>query len=239
LAEIKAVLFDLHGTLAYMENPVSVEKISEHLFGRGYEVSPQQLRASWMFVAFVDYPKYGYRNWHSYFSRIFWRLKVKVDKETLDDIVKLLKSNLYRLYPDAAEAVMKAKKHGYKTAVVTTVAYFQFKRAVKPIKRYLDFIMTGYEARCDKTNPKMYRKVLETLKVKPDEAVMIGDNLQVDILLPKQLGIHTILLDRKGQTPTCQAANAVANNLPEALEIISKFQNRQKSQLSDNKIFSL
>ncbi len=104
--------------------------------------------------------------------------------------------------------------------MVTTIAHFQFKKAVKPIKKYFDFIMTGYEAGCDKTNPKMYRKVLEILKVKPDEAVMIGDNVQVDILLPKQLGIHGILLDRKRQNLKCQEASAVVNNLREALEII-------------------
>ncbi len=226
MAKIKAVLFDLHGTLVHQENPVGVEEISEHLFSRGYEVSPQQLRASWMFVAFVDYPKYGYRNWYSYFSRIFWRLKVEVDKDTLGDIVKLLESNPYKLHSDAAETVVKAKKSGLKTAVVTTIAHFQFKKTIKPIKKYFDFIMTGYEARCDKTNPRMYRKVLEILKVKPDEAVMIGDDIQVDILLPKRLGIHAILLDRKGQNLRCQAANAVVNNLQEALEIIRGFQIR-------------
>lgn len=58
------------------------------------------------------------------------------------------------------------------------------------------------------------------MKVKPDETVMIGDNLQVDVLLPKKLGIHAILLDRKGQNLKCQAAKAVANNLRQALEII-------------------
>ena len=81
---IRAVLFDLHGTLAYVENPVSDFEISDYLFSRGYEVSPQQLRAAWFYVSMIDYPKYGYKSWRSYFSRILWRLRVKVDKETLD-----------------------------------------------------------------------------------------------------------------------------------------------------------
>ncbi len=84
--------------------------------------------------------------------------------------------------------------------------------------------MTGYEAKCDKTNPKMYRKVLEILKVKPEEAVMIGDNIEIDILLPKKLGIHAILLDRNKQNLKCQAANAMVNNLREALELILEHQ---------------
>jgi hypothetical protein len=97
LVGLKAVLFDLHGTLAYIENPVTDIEISEVLFSRGYEVSSQQLRSAWGFVSFIDYPKYGYRSWRSFFSKIFWRLKVKVDKETLNWIVKLLESKPYEL----------------------------------------------------------------------------------------------------------------------------------------------
>jgi len=220
LVRIKAVLFDLYGTLAYVKNPVTETEISEYLFSKGYEVSSQQLKAAWSFVSFIDYPKYGYRNWRIYFSRIFWRLKVKVDKETLSTIAKLLESKPYQLYSDAVEAVVKAKNSGFKTAIVTTIAYFQFKKAVQPIRKHLDFIMTGYEAGCDKTNPKMYRKVLEILNVKPEEAVMVGDDVPVDILLPKKLGINAMLLKRERKNAECQYADAIVNNLNEAVETI-------------------
>jgi HAD superfamily hydrolase (TIGR01549 family) len=224
VAKIKAVLFDLYGTLAYVENPVDETEIPEHLFSKGYEVSPQQLKAAWAFVSFIDYPKYGYKKWRSYFSRILWRLKVKVDEETLSAIVKLLESKPYQLYPDAAGAVIKTKENGFKTAIVTTIAYFQFKKAVQPIKNYFDFIMTGYEAGCDKTNPKMYRKVLEILNVKPEEAVMIGDNSPIDIILPKRLGINAMLLNREEENVECPQADAVINDLNKAVEtIIRKF----------------
>ncbi|RJS82333.1 HAD family hydrolase [Candidatus Bathyarchaeota archaeon] len=220
LNKIKAVLFDLHGTLAFVKNPVSDVELSEYLFSRGYEVSPQQLRAAWFFVSMIDYPKHGYRNWRSYFSRILWRLKVKVDKETLDAIAKLLESKPYQLYPDAAEAVIKAKQYGFKTAIVTTIAYFQFKKAIQPIKRFLDFVMTGYKAKCDKSNPKMYKKVLEILNVKPDETIMIGDNIPIDIILPKKLGIKTMLLDRERKDVKCPQADFIVNDLKEAIENI-------------------
>jgi len=224
VVKIKAVLFDLYGTLAYVKNPVTEREISENLFSKGYEVSPQQLKAAWTFVSFIDYPKYGYNNWRSYFSKIFWRLKVKVNEETLNNIVGLLESKPYQLYPDAAGAVIKAKESGFKTAIVTTIAYFQFKKAVQPIRNYFDFIMTGYEVGCDKTNPKMYRKVLEILNARPEEAVMIGDDVPIDIILPKQLGINAILLNREGKNVECPQADAVINNLNKAVEtIIRKF----------------
>jgi HAD superfamily hydrolase (TIGR01549 family) len=220
LARIRAVLFDLHGTLAYFKGEVTETEMSEYLFSRGYEVSPQQLHVAWAFVAFIDYPKHGYKSWRSYFSRIFWRLKVEVDKETLDTIVKLLESNPYQLYPDAAEAVVKAKENGFKTSTVTTIAFFQFKKAFKPIRKCFDFIMTGYEAGCDKTNPEMYRKVLEILDVRPEEAVMIGDNPPIDVILPKKLGLNAILLDREGKNVECPQADAVVNDLSEAVETV-------------------
>lgn len=221
MIKIKAALFDLHGSLAYVENPIGEDQIPNYLFGKGYEVSRQQLNAAWAFVAFIDYPKYGYKNWRSYFSRILWRLKVKVDKKTLDEMVRLLeKRQIYKLYPDAAEAVMKAKENGLKTTIVTTIGYFQFRKAVEPIKRYLDFIMTGFEAGCDKSNPRMYRRVLKILEVSPREAVMIGDNISIDVLLPKRLGMNAILLDRERKDVKCKDADAVANSLSEALEII-------------------
>ena len=216
LTGIKAVLFDLHGTLAYVENPVTDTEISEYLSNGGYEVSPQQLKAAWAFVSFIEYPKHGYRNWRSLFSRILWRLKVKVDKDTLDAITKILESKPYQRYPDAAEAIVKAKKNRFKTAIVTTIAHFKFKKAVKPVRKYFDFIMTGYEAGCDKSNPKMYKKVLKILGVKPCEAVMIGDSIQLDILLPKRLGINTILLDRERKIVESPHADATINDLREA-----------------------
>jgi len=235
LVKIKAVLFDLHETLAYVKDGVTETEISEYLFSKGYEVSPQQIKAAWAYVSFIDYPKHGYRSWRSYFSRIFWRLKVKVDEETLSAIVKLLETKPYQLYPDVAEAVIKSKENNFKTAIVTTIAHFQFKKAIQPVRNYFDFIMTGYEARCDKTNPKMYKKVLEILNVKPEEAVMIGDDIPVDILLPKRLGMNAMLLNREGINLECPRADAIVNNLNEAVEtIIRKFAKAETLEEASN-----
>lgn len=146
---------------------------------------------------------------------------MKVDRETLNVIVRLLESRPYRLHSDAEQAVVKAKENGFKTSTVTTIAYFQFERAIQPIRNYLDLVMTGYEAGCDKSNPKMYRKVLEILKVKPHEAVMIGDDMKLDILLPKRLGINTILLNRTGKEKG-HSVDAFVYDLNQAMETIIK-----------------
>jgi putative hydrolase of the HAD superfamily len=144
---------------------------------------------------------------------------VKVDKATITGVVKLLESKPYQLYPDAAEAVITAGNNGFKTAIVTTIAHFKFEKAIQPIRKYLDFVMTGYEAGCDKSNLKMCRKVLEILGVKPEEAIMIGDDMRLDILFPSHLGINTMLWDREGKNRG-QSVDAFVYSLNEAMETI-------------------
>jgi len=220
---IEAVIFDVHGTLVYVENRVSDEEVSQYLFTQGYEVSPQEFKAAYDFVAFIDYPKHGYSSWHSFLKRVLWRLKMKVDEKTLEGLVELDRRTGCVLYPDAAEAVVKAKSHGFRTATATTIARFKFETAIEPIKECFDFVCTGYDARCDKSNPKMYRTILETLGVKPQEAVVIGDDLQYDVLLPRKLNMRTVLLDREIKNQHCTIPDAVAKDLREAVEIAYKF----------------
>jgi putative hydrolase of the HAD superfamily len=111
--------------------------------------------------------------------------------------------------------------------VVTTIAFFKFKEALNPIKKHLDFVMTGYEAGCDKSNPRMYKKVLQILDVKPEEAVMIGDELELDVRLPKRLGINAILLDREGKNKG-QPVDASVYDLNEAMKIIINKQDQKQ-----------
>jgi HAD superfamily hydrolase (TIGR01549 family) len=220
MKNIKAVLFDLHGTLAYVRNPVTHQEASNYLVSRGYEVYPQTYMAAWQFVAFIDYPKHGYKNYHSFLKRLLWRTKINVDKETLDRLAKLYEKSQFELYPDATEAVKKTKEHKLKTAIVTTIARFKFQKALQPILPYLDTIITGYEARCEKSNPKIFKRTLEILNVRPSETVMIGDDIPIDILIPKKLGIHTILLDRKHKKGDSEPSDAIVDNLVEAVKII-------------------
>lgn len=220
---LKAIFFDFHGTLAYPKTLVTDEEASNYLVTRGYEVYPQEFGAALYFVSFVDYPKHGYKTLSSFFNRVLCRLDVKVDKKTLDGLTRLFERRCYALYPDAKNAVIKAKEHGLKTAIVTTIAHFWFEKALHPIKNYFDVVMTGFEAGCEKTNPKMYRKTLKMLGVNPEEAVMIGDRVNIDVLLPKKLGIHAILLDREGKVREMLQADAVVKDLTDAVRIVAKW----------------
>ena len=64
----------------------------------------------------------------------------------------------------------------------------------------------------------MYLKALQTLGVDPSEVVVIGDNMDLDVRLPKSLGMRTIHLT-DGQTE----ADANARDVGEGAQIIERW----------------
>ena len=70
---------------------------------------------------------------------------------------------------------------------MTTVPHFRFEKTIEQITHWLDFVMASCEVGCDKSNHKMYQKALELFCVGSDGAVTIGDELPLDVVLPKKL----------------------------------------------------
>jgi FMN phosphatase YigB (HAD superfamily) len=222
--QIKAVCFDLYGTLARVENPLSEAHISDFLVARGYEVYPQALAAAWHYVSFVDYLRIGYKSGRAELKQVLKRLGIKPDSRTLKDLAELYGRNVWRMFPDAEVAVNMAKDAGLRTAIVTTIARFKYREVLKPIWDKIDVAVDGYTFHCEKSNPRIYVKTLEALGVEAGEAVMIGDDLGLDILLPKRLGMKAILLDRTGQysDKDYEKADAAVNGLREAMEAVKE-----------------
>ena len=222
---LKAVLFDLHDTLVYQKRPLTSEEVSKFLLKCGYQVYPQSWDAASHFVFMVDYPKYGYRDRQTFLKSVLKRLGLNIDHDTLARLTKLQENrNRYLLFRDAVQAVRRAKTLALKTAIVTTIPDFAFASAIGPIRDCFDSVMTGYKARCEKSNPLMHRKTLEELNISPYRAVMIGDELLVDIKIPKSLGMSTILLDRKNETPKKpHEADERAETLTEAMAIVERW----------------
>lgn len=96
--------------------------------------------------------------------------------------------------------------------------------ALKPIINKIDLIVDSYTFHCEKSNPKIYLKTLEKLKVKSHQAVMVGNDIKLDVELPKKLGMKAILLDRekKYASKNISKPDFITNNLTQAIETIIK-----------------
>jgi len=69
------------------------------------------------------------------------------------------------------------------------------------IAPYIDFAVTSGEVGADKPQPPIFLKALELAKVKPAEAIHIGDQYQNDVLGARGVGIPALLIDRTDLHP--------------------------------------
>lgn len=104
--------------------------------------------------------------------------------------------NLYPVFPDVPEVLTELKNRGYKMALVSNATSGRLIRKAaedRGLTNYFETIIVSAEVGYRKPHPKIYQLALDHLQVKPEEAVMVGDMLEIDILGAQQLGMKTIL----------------------------------------------
>jgi 2-haloalkanoic acid dehalogenase type II len=223
---IKAVVFDLVETLVTDAAEVKGKdldvELSRILRQAGHEVYYQEVEAARHMVFFIDYPRGRGDAPQQFYAKMLERLEIPSESELLDKLVrKATELERVRLYEDVAPTVKALKSRGMKTAILTTVPSWLFKQVLEDNHVEIDFICTAKEAKAVKPNPRIYQTVLETLGVKPHEALMIGDTPEIDIIPPKKLGMKTALLCRT-QKKTVKEADHTIASLRQLLRIIEE-----------------
>ena len=119
------------------------------------------------------------------------------------DFVKLKEQGVKCVMFDLDSTVMVSKSS---TFLPETVEWFNtfikdFEVAIISNNKNKDYIEAASKTapcrvigRADKPNPKIMREYLESVGVKPEYAVMVGDRPLTDILAGKLLGCKTILV---------------------------------------------
>lgn len=101
------------------------------------------------------------------------------------------------LFDDVIAALDGVKKRGFKLGLISNIEQNMNETLDKlGLSKKLDIIVTSQEAGFMKPKPEIFRYALDKAGVKPDEAVYVGDQYQVDIVGAKGVGMQGILLDR-------------------------------------------
>ena len=66
---------------------------------------------------------------------------------------------------------------------------------------YFDHIINSEQAGVKKPHPKIFELALEKAECKAKKALMIGDNLEADILGARAMGFHTLHFNAHGELP--------------------------------------
>lgn len=215
---MKAILLDVMDTLLTADKRLDFIKISEYLQSKGYNIYYQSIQSAYRYVIFIKFMKIPINSYTELFKLIFKTMEIKVDEKTLNGLVNIVKKTYHLKLLDDVIDFLEAIKDKYLIALVSTIPKFIFEEGLGESRKYFKEIVTGWDAKASKPDPKIYLTALKKLGVKPEEAVYIGDDVNLDIIPPKKLGMKTIYINRKGLT--CKEADYSVKSLRDCIKII-------------------
>ena len=155
----------------------------------------------------------------------------KQNKRGHREVMKLLGveypewSPLYEeLYPDTAKCLRSLEKK-YKLGIIANQIPGAEKRLEDMgIRQFFDVIVASAEEGVAKPDPRIFRIALDRTGCAPEQAVMIGDRIDNDIVPAKQLGMKTVWIKQGvGQywniQGDCETPEFEVNSLSELLSI--------------------
>ena len=101
-------------------------------------------------------------------------------------------NSLEKLY-EAAYSVISCLHGRYKLGIIANQSLGTQERIDNwGIGKFFDVVMASAEAGCAKPDLRIFKMALQKAKCEPNEAVMVGDRLDNDIVPAKALGMKTI-----------------------------------------------
>lgn len=201
---IKLLMFDFSGTLAYLAKPLDFKGFLESLKKFGLKIeSEEEIKAfASLFADLLGQAK----SWLEFSEKIFEEFVEYPEKELIKKLAIFLKNNVgFELYNDAKEIFNLP----YKKAILSSNARFLIEGL--GLGKFLK-IFTPRETKFLKPDPRAFLIPLKKLGVKPKEVLMIGDEIERDLIPAKNLGMETILIDRenKVKNPAVKKINSLA-----------------------------
>lgn len=100
-----------------------------------------------------------------------------------------------RPYPEAAEVLAALLNRGYRIGVIANQSSGTAERlAAWGLMQYIDLVVASAEDGVAKPDPAIFRIALDRAGCAPNEAVMIGDRLDNDVVPAKAVGMRTVWL---------------------------------------------
>ena len=104
------------------------------------------------------------------------------------------------LLPDAVETVRWFRAAGARLALLTNGSGAAQRAKVERfgLRDLFDAILIEGEVGYGKPDPRVYELALQRLRSAPEEAWMVGDNLEWDVMQPQKMGLIGIWIDVRG-----------------------------------------
>ncbi len=229
--QVKAVLFDLFNTLVLLENEdafymPSLKKLHDSLVKNEINVTFEEFVRAYFEVRDKLYEETNRTLEDPHFnirvSKTLQKLGYELEashptvQEASDAFCKEFIT--YTRPDEDAEYVLKQLQGKYKLGIVSNLSIPECVPKIFEkfhLDNYFDVIVISGAINKRKPSPEIFEKALETLGLKPHEAIFVGDTPGIDIKGANAVGLKTVLIKRppppKGSTP-------LSYELPEAQE---------------------
>ncbi|MEX2143671.1 MAG: HAD family hydrolase [Anaerolineales bacterium] len=215
---IKAVLFDLGGTLIYFDgNWVDVaeeanRELLQHLQKQGLPLNAERFLDEFR-KRLKEYYLQREMEFIEYTTAHVLRTLLAdlgypgVTPETMAPALKQLyavSQAHWKLEGDALSTLDALRAAGYRLAVVSNASDdADVQRLVDNagIRGYFDLVLSSAACGTRKPNPRIFQIALQHWELTPGEAVMVGDTLGADILGARNAGIYSIWITRRADRP--------------------------------------
>ncbi|PYY27634.1 HAD family hydrolase [Paenibacillus illinoisensis] len=183
---LKWLFFDVGDTLVDEWEPVDdiIGQFVKEACLLGYPVKIEEVRE--IFAS-------CYRNYEQWPMRVAIRTLIS-DERHREQIQEKLKFRKELEKPFAsADAVLKELSHHYRIGIIANQSPGTAERLESyGLRRYVDVLACSAEEGVSKPDPELYAVALKQAGCEPQEAVMIGDRIDNDIIPAKKLGMRTI-----------------------------------------------
>ena len=204
---IKAILFDLYGTLIDIETDESMEKIyrgiSSFLIYQGINVRWQNLRDLYYGimqeqrqVSSEQHPEIDVEAiWDVLLARqgLASKTKRRSLKIYLAQLYRGLSLKHLRRFP-YVKRVLNTLRPSYRMAIVSDAqpcfAWAEIRTA--KLEGYFDPVIISANYGFRKPDPRMIRLALDKIRLAPGEVIFVGNDMYRDIFCAHQLGIKTV-----------------------------------------------
>jgi len=226
---IKAVILDFGGTLSdgALDWDPYHEKIRSILASRGYLVSMSQLKKA-LRGALGDLNRVREKGKEMTFEEVYdiflSRLMIPGDSQILEELHDNFRYHYRTNFFSCVETVLTMLAEKYKVALLSNTMSDQPKLLLSEsgLDRYFDLIICSRDLGFRKPNPRIFKHVLEKLKVKPSEAVHVGDSVEADMIGARDSDITGIWIKTPDQPPWKGYAISSICDLPKFLEKLDR-----------------
>lgn len=186
---LRVILFDFFGTLAFLSKKPSFQGLLFLLKRLNFNLGEATGLANSFLTS--NFWNQDLKSWEDFVRAVLVQGGKKPKQKLVQEITGFLQENvIFKLYEDTKYI----ESLPFRKAILTTAPHFLLQDFSL---REFEKVFTPEKTKAIKPDPKAFLAALNDLKVSPEETIMVGDDLERDIIPARKLGINVVLIDRK------------------------------------------